>query len=233
MSCPSLGINTSKTTLLHAVSQPSNPFLRESIPLFLQVTPQTRKGIVLIDASPHCSAYLIPEMLIRVEVWRAGWPLHHLDLLLHHELPDHSCLVGMGIVVLEHCISSRVSYIGDNYWDKTYIDVAICIQVSIENCQWCFHCVSDLSPHHDATSVERSGWLQAPSCMSLTPATPTWVRPSLLNNQNLASSKTITCPNQAQVKRTCSRHPLSRGWAVIVIYFRNPAWSSGMEACTM
>ena len=61
---------------------------------------------------------------------------------------------------------------GGSYWDKNLVNVAICIQVSIENYQWCFSCVTDPSPPHDATSVERPGWLQATSCLSVTPAMP-------------------------------------------------------------
>ncbi len=52
------------------------------------------------------------------------------------------------------------------------MDVAMCIQVSIENYHWCFPCVTDPGPHNDATSVERPDRLQATSCMFLTPATP-------------------------------------------------------------
>ena len=150
-----MSVSTSLTTLSHAVNQSSDLFLRESIPLFLQITPQIRKGTVLIDALPHCSAQMISDMLNRVEIWRAGWPLHRLDLLLLHELPDYSSPVGTSVVVLEHCISSHVVHEGDSYWDKNFIDVSTCVQVSIDNDQLCLSCVADLGPHHDAFSVKR------------------------------------------------------------------------------
>ncbi len=41
--------------------------------------------------------------------------------------------VGMGIVALEHCSSFHVSYKGDSYWDKNFMDVAMCIQDSALN----------------------------------------------------------------------------------------------------
>ena len=97
---------------------------------------------------------------------------HSLNLLLHPKFRYYSCPVGTGIV-LEHCISSHVS-LGGSQWDKKlkFMDVAMCIQVSIDNYQLCFACVTHPSPHHDATSVERPDWLQATSCMSLAPVTP-------------------------------------------------------------
>ena len=119
-----------------------------------------------------------------------------------------SCPVGMGIVGLQHCISPHVSYKGDSYWDKNFMDVAMCIQFSIENvfslCHWS-------QPTPWAPWKDLAGSKQLAARLSPLPL-QTWVLPTFLNKKNLASSEKMTFPHRARFQWTCSQHHLSRAW---------------------
>ncbi len=164
-------------------------------------------------------------MLSRVEVWRAGWPTHRLDHLLHHELPDYSCPVGTGIVVL-------------TIWNTAFPPMLVTKGTAtgtgisiwwIQRCAFRFpsRIISGVFPvplivAHTMTLPWKAmaGCKQQAACLSLL-RRQTWVRPSFFNKQNL--------PRQKRWHFTMIMHDwngrVQSCLAVIVIHFKNSAWA--------
>ena len=91
----------------HRVDQVGDP-LWKRLPLSPQHLEQMLgipgRGVV----APDFAIQLIPEVLNRVEIGTACWPLHSVDARLLQEVVDHPCPVGASVVIL---VDSHRSYL--------------------------------------------------------------------------------------------------------------------------
>ena len=97
------------TTATHRLHKGPKGGLRDGIPLDLQYLGQpgqgSRRGVV----GPEPLSQNVPEMLDRVEIGRAGWPDHAVDVLLPEEVGDDLGAVSWRIIVLEDGALSKGS----------------------------------------------------------------------------------------------------------------------------
>ena len=80
---------------------------------------------------------LIPEVLSRVEIGTACWPLHSVDARLLQEVVDHPCPVGASVVILVDSHRSYLLQCRHSQQSKDLVLVSEAIQVTLYMIQGC------------------------------------------------------------------------------------------------
>ena len=102
--------------------------------------------------APDFAIQLIPEVLNRVEIGTACWPLHSVDARLLQEVVDHPCPVGASVVIL---VDSHLSYLlqcRHSQLSKDLVPVSEAIQVTQYMIQGCSVVKAEGPPDHYRTS---------------------------------------------------------------------------------
>ena len=102
---------------------------------------------------PNSAAQLVPEVLYRVQVRRACWPLQAVDLLLLEELIDNPGSVRPGIIILENGASAHGLQSGDDDGLQNVVPVAVAGQVALNSVERCSVGPPHSTPHHDGPST--------------------------------------------------------------------------------
>ena len=120
----------------HRVDQVGEDPLWKSLPLSLQHLEQMLgipgRGVV----APDFAIQLIPEVLNRVEIGTACWPLHSVDARLLQEV-DHPCPVGASVVILVDSHRSYLLQCRHSQRSKDLVLVSEAIQVTLYMIQGC------------------------------------------------------------------------------------------------
>ena len=115
----------------HRVDQVGEDPLWKRVPLSLQHLEQMLgipgRGVV----APDFAIQLIPEVLNRVEIGTACWPLHSVDARLLQEVVDHPCPVGASVVILVDSHRSYLLQCRHSQRSKDLVPVSEAIQVTL------------------------------------------------------------------------------------------------------
>ena len=121
----------------HRVDQVGEDPLWKRLPLSLQHLEQMLgipgRGVV----APDFAIQLIPEVLNRVEIGTACWPLHSVDARLLQEVVDHPCPVGAKVVILVDSHRSNLLQCRHSQRSKDLVPVLEAIQVTLYMIQGC------------------------------------------------------------------------------------------------
>ena len=122
----------------HRVDQVGEDPLWKRLPLSLQHLEQMLgipgRGVV----APDFAIQLIPEVLNRVEIGTACWPLHSVDArLLAKEVDDHPCPVRASVVILVDNHRSYLLQCRHSQRSKDLVPVSEAIQVTLYMIQGC------------------------------------------------------------------------------------------------
>lgn len=138
----------------HGVDQGGEDPLWKRLPLSLQhlveVLGIPGRGVV----APHFAIQLIPEVLNRVEVGTACWPLHSVDSRLLQEVVDHPCPVGASVVILVDSRRSHLLQCRHSQRSKDLIPVSEASQVTLYMIQGCSVVKAEGPPDHYRTSTK-------------------------------------------------------------------------------
>ena len=85
----------------------------------------------------HFAIQLIPEVLNRVEIGTACWPLHSVDARLLQEVVGHPCPVGASVVILVDSHRSYLLQCRHSQRSKDLVPVLEAIQVTLYMIQGC------------------------------------------------------------------------------------------------
>ena len=121
----------------HRVDQVDEDPLWKRLPLSLKHLEQMLgipgRGVV----APDFTIQLIPEILSRVEIGTACWPLHSVDARLLQEVVDHPCPVGASVVILVDSHRSYLLQCRHSQRSKDLVPVSEDIQVTLFMIQGC------------------------------------------------------------------------------------------------
>ena len=121
----------------HRVDQVGEDPLWKRLPLSLQHLEQMLgipgRGVV----APDFAIQLIPEVLNRVEIGTACWPLHSVDARVLQEIVDHPCPVGASVVILVDSHGSYLLQCRHSQRSKDLVPVSEAIQVTLYMTQGC------------------------------------------------------------------------------------------------
>ena len=121
----------------HRVDQVGEDPLWKRLPLSLQHLEQMLgipgRGVV----APDFAIQLIPEVLNRVEIGTACWPLHSVDARLLQEVVDHPCPVGASVVILVDSHRSYLLQCRHSQRSKDLVPVSEAFQVTLYMIQGC------------------------------------------------------------------------------------------------
>ena len=87
--------------------------------------------------APDFAIQLIPEVLNRVEIGAACWPLHSVDARLLQEVVDHPCPVVASVVILVDSHRSYLLQCRHSQRSKDLVLVSEAIQVTLYMLQGC------------------------------------------------------------------------------------------------
>ena len=138
----------------HRADQVGEDPLWKRLPLSLQHLEQMLgipgRGVV----APDFAIQLIQEVLNRVEIGTACWPLHSVDARLLQEVVDHPCPVGVSVVFLVDSHRSYLLQCRHSQRSKDLVPVSEAIQVTLYMIQGCSVVKAEGSPDHYRTSPQ-------------------------------------------------------------------------------
>ena len=93
----------------------SEHLLRKVLPLLVEVSKQLLGGLWGRVVSTHQAINLIPDVLNWIEIRTTGWPVHALNPLSLKKVPDDTCFVHRGVIVLQDGLRSNTAQQGESY----------------------------------------------------------------------------------------------------------------------
>ena len=170
--CNHHGCSGTRRSESHRVDQVGEDPLWKRLPLSLQHLEQMLgipgRGVV----APDFAIQLIPEVLNRVEIETACWPLHSVDARLLQEVVDHPCSVGASVVILVDSHRSYLLQCRHSQRSKDLVPVSEAIQVTLYMIQGCSVVQAEGPPDHYRTSPKGHLFLDSGISKALPRAPP-------------------------------------------------------------
>ena len=127
-------------------------FLPKLLTGLRQVLAAWRAGLVL----PQPSFHFVPHVLDWRQIGGHRGPSHHQHILMSEKIHDETRNVWSSIVLLKGHVSSLTTDEWQCVRSNNPLQVAVCIQIAINNGQGCPAMAWDATPHHHTPTAKRT-----------------------------------------------------------------------------